>query len=111
MGKKSSSELLTCHFRSGAGAFALGVASPKFTLWRFITSTHTLLLIVVAQLQQWLCKNLVCKGARHYKGWVTCGTAKVEKTPGCKHNDSMAIWEYKSVHLWFDIFHFDSRPC
>merc|ERR1712038_961013 len=52
-------------------------------------------------------KYLVCKRTRHYKGWTARGTAKIEKTPGCKHNDAMPIWEYKSVHLRFDIFHFD----
>jgi len=64
-------------------------------------------LVIVVEVD--LCKGLVGERARHHERWVTSSATKVEEPTRSQNDDTMAVWENKSVHLRLDVLALDSR--
>merc|ERR1712232_33893 len=61
---------------------------------------------VIEEIQ--LSKSLVGERARHHETGMPGGTAQVQQTTGSQHNDTMAIGEFKAIHLVLDVLHLHS---
>lgn len=55
-----------------------------------------------------LCKSLVCEWAWHDKWWMSSGTSKIQKSTFSKDDDSMSVWEFKSITLWLNVDSLDT---